>query len=224
MNFAVLTGDLIDSQQLGDSLLKAHLEWLQQLTENFRIHYPGSTVGKLDIFRGDSWQFCLRQPALAVHAAIWLRAGLKAHPSRKNVDTRIGIGVGSIESLDEERISRSSGPAFLASGRALDELPPASRLDLRSEHELEAFHLIRTLFIPFLDLHILEWSSSESAAVLGSLQGLTQAGTAQMDFARKADGSSPSQQAIQDALQRIHWDRIQPLLRSATERMLKATG
>ena len=115
--YAVLTGDLVASSRISVELRTEMVRWLKELAGNFftSIH-PESVVGGLDVFRGDSWQLCLREPSLAVKAAVFFRVGLKAHPSRQEIDTRVGVGIGGVEHLVESRISESTGPAFVSSG------------------------------------------------------------------------------------------------------------
>src|SRR5690606_18325316 len=91
---------------------------LRLLAQQFADVHDRTVVGMPDVFRGDSWQWCLQRPSLAFTAAVFLRAGLKSH----DVDTRIGIGIGSVAVLHEEKISESTGPAFIASGEVLDGL------------------------------------------------------------------------------------------------------
>lgn len=115
---AVLTGDLVRSRTLPEGRRKKVIAFLKGLSKEFGKLHVGANVGEVDIFRGDSWQFCLKKPELAVTSAIFFRTGLKT----EGLDSRIGIGIGSVESLNPKKISESTGPAFVASGHSLDSL------------------------------------------------------------------------------------------------------
>lgn len=222
--YAVLTGDLVASSQLAVELRTELVGWLKELGEMFAAVSPEAVVGSLDVFRGDSWQLCLQEPALAVKAAVFFRAGLKGHPSRERVDTRVGIGIGTVEHLVESRISESTGPAFVSSGESLDALKEGTHFRLMGPEEHPLLASLDRLVLPLLDIQVGGWSHPESVAVLGALMGWTQQETAAHALARKTDGKQPTQQAIQDALDRVHWS---PLFKSILEesiRLMHAAG
>lgn len=218
--YAVLTGDLIESRALAAQQRKDLLDWLKQVTEHFSQLHHDVAVGRLEVFRGDSWQLCLQKPTLALEAAVFIRAGLKAHTSRENVDTRIGIGVGSVDTLVEDRISESNGEAFIRSGQALDALHPDVNLSLEWPDGPEAVAAISQMALPLLDLAMSHWTHAESVAVYGALRGWTQQQTAEHEIARKPDGSRPSRQAIAKALGRVHWSsHLEPVLKASCHLM-----
>lgn len=114
---AVLTGDLIGSTGLAAAALLRARRTAEAASEQFAARLPSAQISSLDVFRGDAWQVALGDPAYALRAALFLRARLRAEA---DVDTRIAIGVGAADHLDRERISRSTGEAFVLSGRTLD--------------------------------------------------------------------------------------------------------
>lgn len=119
-HYAVLTGDLIKSS----SLSAAELGQARDLVvATFRDVTAWDAeeivVGEAEFFRGDSWQAALSQPQFALRATLLLRARLR---HQALTDTRVALGLGSVEELDAQRISLSSGEAFLLSGGALDVL------------------------------------------------------------------------------------------------------
>jgi len=205
--YAVLTGDIIDSSQLGPERLEASLTLLRRLAVEFEQTYPGSVVGEPDVFRGDSWQLCLQRPSLALTAAVFIRAGFKAN----ELDSRIGIGIGAVDRLQESQISESNGPAFLHSGRTLDQLGKHRTLALDGAGYLDADGYARSPVdalvtgVGLLDAHIIRWSQREAVAVYGTLRKLSQDEIAALPQARTKQGSAPSQQTIQKALTRIYW-------------------
>lgn len=219
--YAALTGDLIGSRKLEPALRGEVLDWIRSLAGQFAELHPGAVVGGLEVFRGDSWQLCLANPALALTAAVFLRAGTKAHPSRAEPDMRIGIGIGTVESLRPERVSQSHGEAFALSGTALDALADSERrLGLAGPASDAPLRVLGRLAAPLLDLHLSRWTRPESAAVYGALMGWTQAKTAQSPIARKPDGSPLTQQAVHDALKRIRWSsHVEPVIEAAEKEL-----
>jgi len=199
--YAVLTGDIIDSSQLGPERLEASLALLRHLAVEFEQTYPGSVVGEPDVFRGDSWQLCLQRPSLALTASVFIRAGFKT----EGLDTRIAIGIGSVERLQETRISESSGPAFLHSGRTLDKLGKRRTLALDANGHARSPVDALVTGVGLLDAHIIRWTQREAVAVYGTLLKLSQDEIAALPQARTPKGFSPSRQTIQKALARIHW-------------------
>lgn len=128
--YAVLTGDLVRSGgRRPDALAAAHAALEQAAGRLSRAPWgdDAAVAGPLEIFRGDAWQLVLGGPRRALRSALCLRAALLAGG---HGDTRVAIGIDRIARLDRKRPSRSTGPAFERSGRALDELPRRFRMAL----------------------------------------------------------------------------------------------
>lgn len=218
--YAVLTGDIIGSTKLGPERLEDAISLLRRLAKEFEHTHPESVVGQPDVFRGDSWQLCLKRPSLAVTAAVFIRAGFKAD----DLDTRIGIGLGTVDRLHSERISESSGPAFAHSGRTLDKLGKHRALALDGAGYLDVGGYARSPVDPLiagvglLDAHIARWTQREAVAVYGALRKLSQDKIAALPQALTQKGTAPSQQTIQKALSRIYWStHLVPFLDQAVE-------
>jgi len=117
--YAVLTGDIVKSTELSSNELdevRQHVTDVAMLVGKWK---RGLVKGKLEFFRGDAWQMLATEPAYALRVAVYMRAYLRA----KSADTRLAVGIGPIETIVPNRISLSSGPAFVISGHALDEMP-----------------------------------------------------------------------------------------------------
>ncbi len=214
--YAVLTGDLVGSRDLGTDLRAEVIRWLKRLADDFEGVNRGALAGDPEVFRGDGWQVCLRDPARALTAAVFFRAGLKAHRSGRAIDSRVGIGIGPVDRLVEKRVSESSGPVFVSSGAALDSLGGALRLRLNWPGGGDLAELLNAALLPLLDLEVSRWTHAESVAAYGALMGWTQQQTADHPLARKKDGKQPTRQAIQNALARIFWhSHFQPALERA---------
>ncbi len=212
---AVLTGDLVDSSKLSAERSKRALELLSDAATRFSAAFPGSRTVPLDTFRHDSWQWFLDRPEWAIRACLFLRAELKMHsaPDEK-LDTRIAIGIGTAEAIDELRVSNSRGPAFTVSGKALDAMRD-ERLTLAFEESLEKdLSGLALGSIPLLDSVVNDWTPVESRAVSGGLLGWTQEQTAEQ-WPADADGKQISRQAIGSSLARAHWSRVESFLQWA---------
>lgn len=110
---AVLTGDIIQSTERN----KDH--WLPALKAV--LASQGAPAADWEIYRGDEFQLRLKQPENAVTAAFRIKAHLKAVA---DTDIRIAIGFGPPEGSPKNgtSITESNGPAFVHSGRKLDEI------------------------------------------------------------------------------------------------------
>jgi predicted DNA-binding protein (UPF0251 family) len=87
-------------------------------------------------------------------------------------DARIGLGIGTIGSLNKSRVEESDGEAFRYSGRALDGLKGYRRLSL-----LSPWAGFDSQFGPqcsSLDAIILRWTPEQAEAMSFMLQGRTQ--------------------------------------------------
>ena len=127
---AVLTGDIVDSTHHDKA------RWLPALKS--ALGNWGQEGSDWEVYRGDEFQLRLNTPATAILTAFRIKAHVKA---RADTDIRIAIG------LDPERpgsarrekqqsshtspektgqpppsLTESSGPAFIHSGRKLDEI------------------------------------------------------------------------------------------------------
>ncbi|WP_420863169.1 hypothetical protein [Algirhabdus cladophorae] len=119
--YAVFTGDLTGSRH-NASALEATMRLLSQTCDTL------GRLFELDLrftrYRGDGWQIIL--PAhLLLEASLALLSAQRALPQA--LDTRIGIGVGSVTHLGSENLSDAMGEAFLAAGDTLDALTGTSR-------------------------------------------------------------------------------------------------
>ncbi|GHC48942.1 KEOPS complex subunit Pcc1 [Roseibacillus persicicus] len=135
---AVLTGDLIKSSSLSPDELDQVRELVLASVRELDSWAPSDSpviVGSAEFFRGDSWQAALVQPQFGLRAALYLRAKL-IHQGLS--DSRVAIGLGSVDSIETTRISLSSGESFQLSGHALDNLSKQIDLTIAIAVEREA--------------------------------------------------------------------------------------
>lgn len=121
-NWAVFTGDIVRSSDLGAQALSDVMAVLEETAQAIG-DWPDSTSIFVR-FRGDGWQMALPQ-VYAMRAALVMRAAVRT--TGKGRDTRIGIGIGA-GTIAEGDLARADGPAFVASGHALDALTRAPRM------------------------------------------------------------------------------------------------
>ena len=113
--YAVLSGDIVDSTDLAPAEIQAVFEHVERAVMAFKVAGWGRLSGP-DFYSGDSWQIVLDTPEQALRLALYLNAYVWA---ASEVRMRISIGIGQIDTLDPEAVSRSFGEAFVLSGRAL---------------------------------------------------------------------------------------------------------
>jgi hypothetical protein len=112
---AVITGDIINSRKDKNSA------WLKKLKKT--LSQEGKNPATWEIYRGDSFQLGIKNPADAFLAAIRIKANIK---SIKKLDVRMAIGIGE-QSYVGPRISESNGQAFIYSGEKLETLKKEKR-------------------------------------------------------------------------------------------------
>lgn len=203
--FAVLTGDIVDSS----GLRKLGQQPVSTLIENTEMrvqkHFHPAIHGRIDVFRGDSWQMVVREPAAAVRIGLYIRALLKAY---YELDSRVSIGYGPVEYLPSDNISTGTGLAFTLSGQGLEECQKPIRMNLsfpQPKGSWEEQGL--TTIISLIDLLVVRWTPGQSRAVAGALIGLTQA-----EIADSWQPDPVSQQAISQHLENAGWTHIKKAL------------
>ncbi|RUO26297.1 MarR family transcriptional regulator [Aliidiomarina minuta] len=113
---AVLTGDLVHSSKMSRHTLTSSQHELNRMIEFLSERYQAQG----ELYRGDSFQIILPQPAHAARSAILLICALKTNARLDHpVDTTLSIGIGGYKFLDDQ-LSLSQGQAFELSGRGLD--------------------------------------------------------------------------------------------------------
>src|SRR5258708_36181067 len=94
MNYAVLTGDIINFTQLDNNSRQLLIEDTKQLIKSW-VKDPKDA----EVFRGDSYQLIFDDTDNALNRSIGLICWFKKHPLNKNgwpLSTRISIGIGKI--------------------------------------------------------------------------------------------------------------------------------
>lgn len=159
-NWAVFTGDIIRSTQMGSAVLSDVFEALETSAQSI-ANWPDSTTAFVR-FRGDGWQMAL-PPQFALRGALTMRAAVRA--TGKGHDTRIGIGIGAGD-FEGASLEGADGPAFVQSGHALDTL---KRAPLMAAPDAPA--LLR-IALPLADRIAQGWTPKQAQVALALLAPL----------------------------------------------------
>jgi len=107
---AVITGDIINSKKLNPK------KWLKPLKAELEAIGPGPKLW--EIYRGDSFQLMITNPAEALITSIKIKASLK---SVSGMDVRMAVGIGT-KIHSAQKVTESNGTAFVHSGEKFEML------------------------------------------------------------------------------------------------------
>lgn len=209
--YAALTGDIVGSRRfaaqgptVGDAIKDAYDEVVEAFPEAL------SGLPAVDVFAGDSWQVVTRMPALSLRIGLCMRALIRGDARLPDADSRLSIGVGSVDFIAEPNLSESQGEAFRLSGQGLERLKAGDgRLAVAVEGltngppngcAVETADALETV-AGLLDALCQGWTASRARAVAGALRGWTQQ--------QIAGDSGVSQPYVAKALARAHWDAVE---------------
>ncbi|OJU13008.1 MAG: hypothetical protein BGN86_07410 [Caulobacterales bacterium 68-7] len=174
---AVLSGDVVGSTKLPFDTFEAARATVSRAVAPTQRWSKAKVFGP-DFYRGDAWQLVVGDPNLGVRTAVWLKAFLIA--SRLEVDTRIAIGVGDVDMIDPKAITRSTGEAFVRSGRALDDMGQRRGIIFALGDDQSALHWLPSQ-VSACDFIVSRWQPSQAEVALKFLE--PQAGS-QKDIAK----------------------------------------
>ena len=136
---AVLSGDLIASTTLPPAALRAAHDSLRSAAENIAKWPTVASPTCFTINRGDGWQIILAQPAYALRASLYIQAVLMR--DNNGLQTKVAIATGTASLPKSGDLNTASGPAFVASGHALDTLKSAQMVHADGGAIAAATHL-----------------------------------------------------------------------------------
>lgn len=189
---AIITGDIINSDRYVAS------EWMDII--KLYLGRQGKTPNDWEIYRGDEFQI-RTTPEKALQMAIQIKALIK---SIKNLDVRMGIGLGS-ETFVGSSVSQSNGKAYQRSGRIFETLKEQKlNLAIVTGHDDKdkTLNLMLKLALNFMD----DWSTVSAQMV--SL-ALTKPNASQQEV---ADQLKIRQSAVSQRLKRARMDLVLDLL------------
>lgn len=206
--YAALTGDTIKSSRLDSDARSRLHEVILQTGEELQTSFPDLVLDGINIFRGDSVQFLLNDPAQSLRAALFFRAAFKAAMGSLKSDMRIAIGVGTIDFMPEAAKGGADGEAYRLSGPALDNMGSKQTLGLALPSSWAPMQSIEALNTTVVLLGFLAecWTVKQALAIKGALLGYTQEET------RNIWPSSVSRQAVGKSLDGAGWFAVERAL------------
>lgn len=174
---SVLTADIIDSSKLEKKGLKLVQKTIHDEFGRVRKRFKDE-VAFFEIYRGDSFQGVVLNPAHALKIAFLLKSSVKKFNLEQNntskakksmVDFRMAIGIGKIDALPKT-LKEANGEAFLFSGRTLDGMKikqQKTSLKTADENINQEFEV----HFKFFDLLTEKWSLASAEVVYYLLQG-----------------------------------------------------
>lgn len=183
-DYAVLTGDLVGSTAQPKAQIEQAMTTLRKAAGEIGGWAPVPQETRFSMFRGDGWQIAVTPPALALRAALFLTAVLRAEARMR---TRISIATGAAEVPEDGNLNRASGPVFTRSGRNLEDIPRRAGIRHADGGAVAA--------VACLADHIAWGWTPIQAGVMALI--LPPTGMTQTDVARAQDKSP---QAVQQAL------------------------
>lgn len=204
--YAVLTGDIVKSTALSaPALTKLRRE--AKRASNVITDWGKNPVRcAIEFTRGDEWQMALAEPALALRAAIFLRARLKAV---HKADSRIAIGVGHVERFSSNSVFESTGEAFSLSGRMLDSMGQDRLLIILNDRLGDTFYPLADFFtqaVALCDAVIEDWTAKQAEYIS---HALAPHGPTHEEI---AETMGATRQAAQKSLDAAHWRRLDALI------------
>lgn len=201
----VITGDVIQSRRTSAAL------WLPILKKALAVE--GSSPRTWEIYRGDSFQVEIRDPAHTLLAAIRIKATIK---TIKNLDVRMAIGIGE-KKFQSRRIAESGGEAFIYSGETLETLKKQKQ-NLAIKTPWPDFDREMNIFFRLASIPMDSWTtnSAELIHIILSNRDLTQ-----IALAKKLGVTQPS---VSERQNRSHYDEIMALEELFREKIIKLTS
>ena len=213
-NYGIVTGDVVGSSRLQEPVRKKLHRALGEASNAVLKAFPEDVPHPVDVFRGDSWQFVLSNPARSLRIALFYRAALVT-AAPKGIDTRLAIAIGRVDFVPE-RVSEGDGVAYRLSGQKLDSLGKRHRMSFAFPgHPAE--ECLATIVL-LLDGLVSGWTPSQARATTGALQGWSQ-----KQIALECWKKPISQQAVAQNLASGSWSYLETAL-EFVEKALAGTG
>jgi predicted XRE-type DNA-binding protein len=150
---SVITGDLVNSRKIGNPN-----KWLIPLKKTLSLE--GTSPRTWEIYRGDSFQLEIKNPANSFLVAIRIKATIKCI---KGLDVRMSIGVGTKEFVGS-KITESNGEAFIKSGEKLETLKKEKQ-NLSVNTPWEDFNKEMNLYIRLALIAMDNWTTGAAELV-----------------------------------------------------------
>jgi len=182
----ILTGDIISSRS------KLTHEWQPMLTSI--LNQYGKEPTDWELFRGDSFQIRVAADK-ALKTAIHIKAGIKQITP---LDVRIAIGIG-LEDHTSNRITSSTGSAFVLSGACFDSLKKQTLAIATADNHLDE---VLNLILSLASLTMDNWSPATAEAIQNAIEN------PKMNQEALAKKMKKSQSSVSEALKRGGYDVV----------------
>lgn len=169
--YAAITGDVIRSTKLKAAELDAIKRKVEKAAKTIGEWKKGLVDGSPDFHRGDAWQLLLTDPAFSLRASIFIRASLLSmemqteSKRRRRADTRLAVGIGTVERVSTKRISDSVGEAFVLSGRTFDRLKTHCNMSISASDSLELDTEWLPVFWHLIDALVERWTLKQAEII-----------------------------------------------------------
>lgn len=210
--FAALTGDLVKSRGLSAEQIRLAKLTLADAAGRIQALWQ-NVCGTVDFYRGDGWQMLLSKPQWTLRSCLLLRATMIA---ARQPDTRIAAGFGAVESIDQQRISQSTGKAFELSGHLLDTIGLHRRLAAILADDAPPTLAILPAAFALADAVCQKWTPRQAELVGLVLQGIRQ------NIAAQTVNPPITPQAVARHLKAAGWFAIQAALETVEDPKLWA--
>ena len=198
--YAVVTGDVVGTTALSEGKRAGLLDELRYAYGRVRGRYKDCVPATLDVFRGDSWQFVLAAPDQSLRAALLFRATMIS----RSLDTRLAIGIGTVDVLPSDLVPTGDGEAFRVSGKALDGMARDERMVIGTQGPIGSIEpTTLDVLVALMDAVVSTWTAGQGAAAAGALLGLSQKA-----IASEWDSGAIRQQAVAQHQNRARWNTI----------------
>lgn len=189
---SVITGDIIQSRKT------ANPQWLPKLKKT--LSFEGKSPRIWQVYRGDSFQVEVRDPAKAFLTAIRIKATIK---TVKNLDVRMAIGIGD-KKFGSSKVVESDGDAFVRSGEKFETLKKLKQT-LAIKTEWPDFDREMNVCFQLASIPMNNWTtnSAELIQILVNQRKFTQKA-----LAKRLGVTQPS---ISERQNRSHFDEVMAL-------------
>jgi hypothetical protein len=185
---AILTGDIINSQDLKDPQL--FIAGLSSIFTRLNLTY--------ELFGGDSFQIELDQPENSFAIALQIKAHLI---EIGQIQTRIAIGVGEITFQGDSLLTRQ-GSAYLRSGRLLDKIKN-SKQNLAIRTGNEKFDAEINIGFKLCEIPVSQWTKN-TAEIVNLLYEYPELNQKQL-----GNKIGIKQNTVSERIKRSHWGVLQ---------------
>lgn len=204
---SVLTGDIVASTELSSEERKELPDRIRDAYRYIADLLPGALPFAIDIFRGDSIQIYVADPAEALVVAVWFMSRTKA---TAGVETRMALAVDTVEFINEINVSESDGKAFRRSGRTLNELGSTHLRCVAPATADPQYQLTLDVVAALMDHLIVGWTEQQAQAVALAIEGKIRGESALQKYIAGTWQPEPiSQQAVSAHLQSATWKLVE---------------